>query len=166
MKLTLSLNRLFQFLILAIVLNSCSPGDDGIYFDDAITVTVQHSKLELEILELINNHRSSIGKNGLSKLDVISFVASTHTKYMAEIKEVNHDNFPERHTKLVNNAQAKSVGENVAYGYSSAQSVVDAWIKSDQHKKILESDKFTHFGISTKSDNEGRLYFTQIFIKK
>jgi uncharacterized protein YkwD len=164
MKLTLP--QFIQIIILTVIFTSCSPEDDGIYFNNSLATKVYHSDLELDILQLVNNYRSSIGKKELSRLDVISSVASTHTKYMAEIKEVNHDNFPERHLKLVQNANAKSVGENVAFGYSSADAVVKAWINSSEHKNILDSDDFTHFGISTKSDDEGRLYFTQIFIKK
>ena len=128
MKLTLP--QLIQIIILTIIFVSCSPEDDRIYSDNNLTTKIYHSELELDILNLVNNHRSSIGLNELTKLDVISSVALTHAKYMAEIKEVNHDNFPERQGKLVQNAQAKSVGENVAYGYSSAKSVVKAWVSS------------------------------------
>lgn len=164
MKFTLP--QLFQVVILTIVFISCSPEHDGIYFDNTLSTEFNHSQLELDILKLVNEHRSLIGKKELSKLDVISSVASTHTKYMAEIKEVNHDNFPERHGKLVQNAQAKLVGENVAFGFNSAKSVVKAWLNSPEHKKIMESENYTHFGISTQSDEDGRKYFTQIFIKK
>ena len=102
----------------------------------------------------------------MSKLDIISYVAESHTVYMVETGLVNHDNFPERNQKLVESANAKSVGENVAYGFNSAKGVVDAWLKSDAHRAIIENEKYTHFGISTERNSEGRNYFTQIFIKR
>ena len=84
---------------------------------------------------------------------------------MAEVGEANHDHFPERQQKLVLYADAKTVGENVAFGFNSAQSVFNAWLKSESHKKIIEYSEYTHFGISIKTDMLGRNYFTQMFIK-
>ena len=125
-----------------------------------------YSPIENEILNLINEYRKEKGLTTLSRLNLISSVAKTHTSYMVEVGKVNHDNFPIRHEQLVHNAQAISVGENVAYGYSSSKSVVKAWLNSPGHKKIIEDETFTHFGISTEKDANGRNYFTHIFINK
>lgn len=121
--------------------------------------------IEIEILELINNHRIEIGLNPLNNLNIIKSVAFTHTDYMVEINQVNHDNFYQRKNSLIQNAGAARVSENVAYGYSSAQSVVNAWLNSQSHRENLEGD-FTDFDISAEQNNEGRWYFTNIFIKK
>lgn len=59
----------------------------------------------------------------------------------------------------------RSVSENVAYGYRSADAVVKAWLKSKGHKENIEADN-THFGISVRQDADGRNYFTNIFVKK
>lgn len=147
-------------------LSSCSSEDDGIYFNEIKETKITYSPIETEILILINEYRTEKGLSTLSKLNLISTVAETHTTYMVETGKVNHDNFPERHEALVNNVHAISVGENVAYGYNSAESVVNAWLKSDHHREIIEDSEFTHFGISTKNDVNGRNYFTQIFINK
>jgi uncharacterized protein YkwD len=155
------------FLLLTIV-TSCSTEneDDTIFFKEINETKITYSPIEKEILILINEYRNEKGLTSLSILNLISTVAETHTSYMVKIGEVNHDNFPERHQTLVNNAQAISVGENVAYGYSSAESVVNAWIKSDHHREVIEDSEFTHFGISTQNDEKGMNYFTQIFINK
>ena len=57
------------------------------------------------------------------------------------------------------------VQENVAYGYSYAESVVNAWINSDSHRATLEGD-FTDFEISAEQNDEGTWFFTNIFVKK
>jgi len=145
---------------------SCSAEDDGIYFNEITESKIMYSPIENEILDLINEYRKEQGLTTLSKLNLISSVAKTHTSYMVEVGEVNHDNFPERHEQLVHNAQAISVGENVAYGFSSGESVVKAWLNSPEHKEIIEDETFTHFGISTEKDANGRNYFTHIFINK
>ena len=64
------------------------------------------------------------------------------------------------------NTNAETVGENIAYGYISALSVLNAWLDSKEHSQIIENPTYTHFGISSESDEENRIYFTLIFIKK
>ena len=85
---------------------------------------------------------------------------------MIEKGELNHDNFSLRSQNLMDNAGAKSIGENVAYGFNSAEGVVRGWLNSPEHKAIIENSGYTHFGISTDANQEQRNYFTQIFIKK
>ena len=102
----------------------------------------------------------------MTRLNIISGVADGHTDYMVKKGVVNHDNFNFRTETLTNKAGATSVGENVAFGFSSAQGVLNGWLNSEEHKKIIENENYTHFGISTESNSEGRNYFTQIFISK
>jgi uncharacterized protein YkwD len=66
---------------------------------------------------------------------------------------------------LEQNANAKMVSENVAYAYSTAQSVVNAWINSDSHRENIEGD-FTDFEVSAEQNKEGKWYYTNIFIKR
>jgi uncharacterized protein YkwD len=148
---------------------SCAKEDDGIYFDDNSTIIdtpVTYSDIENDILILVNDYRTSIGLSSLTRLSIVSNVANSHTEYMIETGQVSHDNFSNRAETLMNNAKAKSVAENVAYGYSTAQGVLNGWLNSPDHKKIIEGSSYTHFGISTDCNTKGRNYFTQIFIKK
>ena len=162
---TLQFNlALFSFVCL--LLTSCASEDDGIYFEKFNDTEVDYSEIELEILDLVNEYRVSKSLAPLDKMNFISTVAESHTTYMAEIGKVNHDNFTDRHQKLVKNADAKTVGENVGYGFNSAEGVVRAWLNSDTHRAIIEKKHYTHFGISTRQNNEGRNYFTQIFIER
>uniref|UniRef100_UPI004049E7D2 CAP domain-containing protein n=1 Tax=Gelidibacter sp. TaxID=2018083 RepID=UPI004049E7D2 len=121
--------------------------------------------IEIEILERINNHRINLGLNPLNNLNIIKSVAYTHTDYMVSVDEVNHDNFFQRKNSLVQNAAATKVSENVAYAYSSAEAVVNAWINSDGHRANIEGD-FTDFEISAEQNEEGKWYYTNIFIKR
>ena len=57
------------------------------------------------------------------------------------------------------------MSENVAYGFTNAESVVNAWLNSEGHRHVIEGD-FTNFDISAEKDEEGKWYFTNIFIKK
>lgn len=161
--------KLFALLFLTTILFSCAKEEDGVYFNENSEVTnvkVAYSAMESEIVSLVNAHRTSLGLNTLNTLNIVSGVADGHTDYMIEVGQVSHDNFAQRSQTLMNEAGAKSVGENVAYGYSTAEGVVKGWLNSDGHRKIIENPDYTHFGISMETGTDNRNYFTNIFIKK
>lgn len=154
-------------LMTLLTLSSCSTED---FPEDSIdAITLQNApapkEIEIEILELINEHRIDLGLNPLNSLEIVKSVAFTHTDYMVEVNSVNHDNFYQRKISLEQNANAKVVSENVAYAYSSAQSVVNAWINSESHRENIEGD-YTDFEVSAEQNKEGKWYYTNIFIKR
>ncbi|WP_457617226.1 CAP domain-containing protein [Lutibacter sp.] len=158
--------RLVLLLFVTTLQISCTKNDDEIDLSALTETTYEYSKIELDILDLVNKHREGIGLLPLNKLDIISAVAFEHTDYMVKVNRVNHDFFAERQEELVTKAKAKSVGENVAFGYSTAEEVVSAWLQSASHKSLIENPNFTHFGVSTKQNSNGINYFTQLFIKQ
>lgn len=150
----------------ALFITSCSSNEVELVENNTeFTANLTEKTIEAEILTKVNDYRVSNGFSPLSKLEAIKTQTSSHTNYMIEQSKVSHDNFYKRKEYLVNNAAAVGVGENVAYGYSSATSVVDAWIKSDGHKKNIEGD-YTHFEVTAEKDANGKWYFTNIFVKK
>ncbi|NLP59187.1 CAP domain-containing protein [Lutibacter sp. B1] len=162
--------KLFFTIIIITLLVSCSTDDDGIYLKEENMqfkdVHLSYSEFELDILNEINEYRESKGLSTLEILNIVSTEAISHTKYMIELDEINHDNFSIRTNNLMKNASAKTVGENVAYGYSTAKGVLNGWLNSESHRKIIENNSFTHFGISVLKNNNDRYYYTNIFIKR
>ncbi len=161
--------KLFALLLLTTLLFSCAKEEDGVYFNENSEVTnakVNYTAMESEIVSLVNAHRTSLGLNTLNTLNIVSGVADGHTDYMIEVGQISHDNFAQRAQTLMTEAGAKTVGENVAYGFSTAEGVVKGWLNSDGHRKIIENPDYTHFGISMETSADNRNYFTNIFIKK
>ena len=154
-------------LLAMLTFSSCSTDnlDDMSEAMEMNLVSVEAKSIEVQILDLINDHRLSQGLSPLEGMSIIKSVAFSHTDYMVGTGEVSHDNFYTRSGYLKSNVGAERVSENVAYGYSSAESVVNAWLKSEAHKENLEGD-FTNFDISAEKNKEGRWYYTNIFIKK
>ncbi|OUR91038.1 hypothetical protein A9Q87_11210 [Flavobacteriales bacterium 34_180_T64] len=153
--------------LMALLTFSCST--DNMPDESANAITLQNApaakNIEIEISELINAHRINLGLSPLNNLNVIKSVAYSHTDYMVTVNDVNHDNFFQRKESLIQNASATKVSENVAYAFNSAESVVNAWINSDGHRANIEGD-FSDFDISAEQDDEGRWYYTNIFIKR
>jgi uncharacterized protein YkwD len=120
---------------------------------------------EMETMRLINEYRVNEGLEPLIHIDYISIKSEEHTNNMLVNNQVNHNGFSDRSNDIIKTLGAKKVGENVAYNYNSAQSVLNAWLKSPGHKKLIEGD-FTNFGISIREhSSNGKLYYTNIFVK-
>ncbi len=165
----MKVTKLLPFMAIVVLLgfNSCST--DSAVEDQINSIEVlvapQAKQIEIEIMELINAYRINEGLNPLNEHNTVKAVAYTHTDYMVEVENVSHDNFFQRKQSLQVNADANVVSENVAYGFSSAESVVNAWLNSPSHKDNIEGD-YTDFDVSAEQNNEGKWYFTNIFIKR
>lgn len=162
-------SKLLPFLAIIVLFSftSCSTDtvDDSSLNTIEVPVAPQAKLIEIEIMELINDYRINAGLNPLENHNTVKAVASTHTDYMIEVDNVSHDNFFLRKQSLEANANADVVSENVAYGFNSAESVVNAWLNSPGHKDNIEGD-YTDFDVSAEQDEEGKWYFTNMFIKR
>ena len=78
--------------------------------------------------------------------------------------EISHDNFDRRASDLSVKANANYVSENVGRYFTTAKGLINAWIQSPTHKKVMEGE-FTHTAVSVKIDNDGVWYATQLFYK-
>ena len=126
----------------------------------------EYNSSELELADLINEHRVSLGLNPLQLINHVSYKSEEHNAYMIARKVVNHDLFPERSENIMEVLGAVKVNENVAYNFVSSSSALNAWLNSAGHRENIEGN-FTHFGISIRVDAEtGKKYYTNIFIKK
>ena len=167
--------KLIKSSLLAVVLlflvTSCSKEDSGNTAEEvnySIDLNLaQETDWEFadEILVLINEHRTSIGLSTISRdQQHASAYAVDHTKYMIEKDRISHDNFSFRNNGMKNRG-AKSVGEVVAYGYTNAESVVNAWLNSPSHKSVIEGP-YTYSGFGVIENSQGQYFFTQLFYRK
>lgn len=154
-------------IVLVFSMTSCSSdSSEDLASDNQLITTYDSSSDELQLAQLINEYRVSIGKNALQTVNHISYKSQEHNFYMIDKKVVNHDYFTDRSNNIINVLGAVKVGENIAYNFSTPNSALNAWKNSPGHKANLEGD-YTHFGISISIDSEtGKKYFTNIFMKK
>jgi uncharacterized protein YkwD len=162
--------KIFKIILqLAVVfsLASCSSDStDDVTTDTKVIETYNYNVTETKLVTLINDYRLSQGLNSLELINHISYKSEEHNIYMIDNKVVNHDYFEQRSNNLINVLGAERVGENIAYNYPTAESAMDAWLKSPGHKANIEGD-YTHLGISVSLDLEtGRKYYTNMFMKR
>lgn len=163
------MKRVLIIACLLISFMSVSCSKDSPEVSETPTANIESLKvvktIEIEVLELINDYRLTKGLTILLQDEQIRTQTYNHTNYMIDNKQASHDNFLIRKNYLIAYANAERVTENVAYGFSDAQSVFNAWLNSDSHRANIEGDH-THFNITAEQDNNGKWYFTNIFIKK
>ena len=162
--------KLLRVLLLVAVvcsMNSCSSDSSEAPNSSSATMKVMdytYNSSELDAMNLINTYRVSVGLNALQQINHISYKSEEHDHYMIANDVVNHNDFVARSENLISVLNAKRVGENIAYNYNTPQSVVNAWLNSPTHKENIEGD-YTHFGIAIKTNQEGKKYYTNIFVK-
>lgn len=158
-------------LVVLVTLTMCSKteavGDESAINDPVLEnekLTVDPSSIESELIELVNDHRASVGASALVVSSSSYVHAKDHNDYMISKNKLSHDNFEARANKIATEIDAIQVSENVARFYTSAEGTLEGWLDSDSHKNTLEGD-FTHTTLSVQLDKQGRPYFTQIFMK-
>jgi uncharacterized protein YkwD len=55
----------------------------------------------------------------------------------------------------------RTAGENIAYGYTTPQAVVNGWMNSSGHRANILSSSYTQIGVGYVSQGN---YWTQLFL--
>lgn len=106
------------------------------------------SAMEKELLNLLNQDRGQKGLNKYLTDSNLARMAKAHSMDMAENGFFSH--ISPTYGSAKERAQiygVSNVGENIAYGYPSAQSAFDAFMNSPSHRANMLSGSYTHAGI-------------------
>ncbi|MBA2709808.1 MAG: CAP domain-containing protein [Tatlockia sp.] len=119
------------------------------------------------ILFYVNEYRAKHHLNPLQLNDRMSEAAAKHSRDMAKhAVPFGHKNFDKRIHRLFSEiGECKGGAENVAYNYKDGKDVVRNWLTSRGHRINIEGN-YNLTGIGLARDQRGKLYFTQIFIRR
>ena len=121
--------------------------------------------LDDDILKLTNKFRKSKGLSALSMRNDLNEVARKHSEDMAKGKRsFGHGGFEQRTKQIQKHYPSCTVAENVAYGSTTADQVVNMWKNSSGHRSNMLGD-YNYIGIGTARDRRGVIYYTQIFVR-
>jgi uncharacterized protein YkwD len=138
-----------------------------------------NSAIELEIIRLVNVERVAAQLPALTVNYRLNAAANLHTTDMVRICSLYGPYAAHQHA-LYGTARPQvsdrfdavgydswntsfALGENIAYGYSTAADVVRAWMNSPGHRANILSPNFREIGVAVGVDAFGRLFFTQNF---
>lgn len=118
------------------------------------------------ILVHINQYRTQHRLPPLKMDNNMVREARQHSLDMATHKmPFGHQDFTKRIAHLHQQIKNSGAGaENIAYNYKDARTVVQQWIRSPGHKRNIVGN-YNLTGIGVVRDKQGKLYFTQIFLR-
>lgn len=118
-----------------------------------------------EYVQSFNSYREDMGLDSLIWHDGLYEVAYKHNEDMIARHYFSHTNLDgETPGDRVNNAGYTyiSVGENLALGHFTAESVLAGWLDSPGHRANIEMPEFTHHAVAY--DTNGH-HWTHIFAR-
>jgi len=135
---------------------------------------MENSAFEQEVLKLTNEFRQ---KNNLDPLSIdqnLEKAADLHTQNMAKQDFFSHTG--KDGSKPWDRAgkagyETRTIGENIAAGYTSPQSVVNGWINSPGHRANMLNPSYNEIGLGhfLLQNDTGKVnyrhYWTQLFGK-
>jgi uncharacterized protein YkwD len=123
---------------------------------------------ESEAFKLLNQTRAKYGRVTLACDKKALAVARAHSQDMCTRGYFSHTNkkgqAPWDRLKA-GGVSFSAAGENIAYGYSSAQSVTDGWMKSSGHRKNMLSTTWKRAAIGMIRCNGSTPYWTEVFMR-
>jgi uncharacterized protein YkwD len=128
-----------------------------------------NASLSSQVLSLINQHRAQMGLSQLVISPTLSGAAIWKARHMAAYNYMAHDDPapPVARTTADRIAtcgyRSGGWGENIAYGYTTAQSVVDAWLASPGHKANIENPSYVSTGIGAAPSAANGVFWAQDF---
>lgn len=123
---------------------------------------------EDEVFTLVNQHRASKGIHKLLRQTRLEKCAGWKSLHMTYYNYMAHDD-PDPPiarscaTRFATFGYTYSWGENIAFGYTTPESVMSGWLNSPGHKANIENTAYKAIGIGAALKTDSRWAWTQCF---
>ncbi len=151
-----STSRLTRSLVLVLSLAVASACDASIVgLDDNPDVAA--------FVQLMNEHRVEVGCQPLEWNGSVADVARAHSQDMIDRDFFAHDN-PDGKSPFQRLQDAEigysRAAENIAFGYPTAEAVLQAWLNSSGHRRNIENCSLTQHGVGLVGTHWTHLFVT------
>lgn len=152
-----------KLLLLSILLFSCSNSKPVEY--NNIDNIEDWNLSELVLFNNVNNYRKANGLNEL-KIDKLNWeLALMRNMDNVAINNVSHTGYV-KVIKTIHENGLNSSSEILGFRYLNANTMLDAWKRSESHNVKLLDPTWLYTGISVYTDeNTGYRYYCQIFTR-
>ena len=123
----------------------------------------------VKTIDLVNKQRTLNNKLPLNQDAELSRIAQAKADDMAKLNYFAHESptYGSVDKMLATfNYSWTSLGENLAQGYTTAESAVTGWMNSPGHRENILTNKYTNIGIGYAVDTRGKTYWVHIFTSK
>ena len=129
---------------------------------DVVSISPAPVSYATDVQSYINAERRRYGLVALGLDSRLNAAAQNHANDMAARNRMTHtgsdgSNGGTRITRA--GYRWSSWGENVAYGYTTARSVVSAWLQSPPHRANMLNGGFRHMGLGVARAANGTMYW-------
>jgi uncharacterized protein YkwD len=141
------------------VVGDCTPGGDW---------GTPRPDFAQRVVALVNQHRASLGLSQLTVATAPTSSAVWKARHMARYLYMTHDDpAPPIARTTVQRMEACGVtggwGENIAYGYTTPEAVMQGWLNSPGHRANIENASYRTIGVGAATSSTGRVYWAQAF---
>ncbi|MFE7402553.1 CAP domain-containing protein [Streptomyces sp. NPDC057557] len=122
-----------------------------------------HAKEAARLLKLVNSARSAVGCSPLTLNPKLTKAARKHSADMASHRNMSHtgSDGSAPGDRITHAGYDRSAyGENVAYGYTTPESVMAGWMNSPGHRRNILDCSFKEIGVGLAQPGN---YWTQDF---
>lgn len=113
------------------------------------------------IVTLVNNARAKAGLRPLAVSKCAEGYARSWSAHMAKAGVFAHRSDL---AAVMRACSAYGIGENIAYGNVSADTMMAMWMNSPGHRANILNPRYTHIGVGVSTTASGRVYGTQNFL--
>ncbi|MDQ0483210.1 CAP domain-containing protein [Guptibacillus hwajinpoensis] len=145
---------------------NAAPNQNGTEDKKAPKQSGEVSKEVQQVIDLTNAERRKQGLSNLKAMPSLSDVAQEKSRDMQQENYFSHTSptYGSPFDMMRDfGVDFNTAGENIAQGQQTPEAVVDAWMKSEGHRKNIMNKNFTHIGVGLAQDGH---YWTQMFIGK
>lgn len=116
-----------------------------------------------QVVDLVNAERANVGLSALTMTDELNEAALVRAKESTKAFSHTRPNGTSFWTVLKENGISyRGAGENIAWGQSTPEEVVDAWMNSEGHRANILNKKFTSIGVGYHLNGKTP-YWSQLF---
>lgn len=145
------------------------PGESGVEPQytgcSRVNVAVQNAAYEQQVVDLVNLRRAENSLPPLKRNTDLDYAARFHSKDMHDDGYTAHDSYDGDTMVCVWSARISNfysgwstLGENIAWGYTTPAAVMQGWMNSSGHKANILGSGYREFGVGYYSN-----YWTQDF---
>ena len=117
---------------------------------------------ELQVAEMVNQHRAGVGCRALQWDDRAADAARAHSEDMARRGYFSHRSPEGTQPGQRLSAQGvnwRAVAENIAQSGAGSATVVRGWLSSPGHRANIERCDYTHHGVGVSGDRWTHVFF-------
>lgn len=140
--------------------NNTAVGNTVSFEDNAAAISY-----EQQVVNIVNEERAKRGLPALTVQPDLTFAAEVRAREQQQLFSHTRPDGRSCFTVLDDmGIPYRSVGENIAYGYTTPSNVMEGWMNSSGHRANIMNAGYRNIGVGFWQDEYGRQYWAQIFV--